>query len=330
MMGSRAAFRNLDTRVSGTVRFRDGSIVRIKGIGTILFTCKNGEHGTLGNVYYIPRLTANIVSCGQLDEIGYKILVRDGVMRVCDEHVRLLAKIHRSPGRLYVLNIDIARPVCLSVVAGEDAWHWHTRFGHGNFGALQKMVREELMHGLPLVSQVEQVCEAYLEGKHWRMSIPHAVQRWTTEVLELVHGDLCSPITPMTPSGKLYFLLLIDDHSRYMWVAQLAIKDEATMVIHHIQAAAERQAIACPVHRSRGRVHRGALPQVLRRARSSAGAGGTVHTATKRCHREAKPDGGRDGAEHVEGQVPAQHLLGRSGDSGCLHTEPHDDKGQRW
>jgi hypothetical protein len=67
MTGARAMFSNLDTGVSGTVKFGDGSIVRIEGCGTILFEWKNGEHQTLGNVYFIPRLTANIINYWQLD-----------------------------------------------------------------------------------------------------------------------------------------------------------------------------------------------------------------------------------------------------------------------
>jgi hypothetical protein len=73
--GTCEAFSDLDFGVGDTVRFNDGSIVRIKGYGIILFACKNGEHQALGNVCFIPRLTANIVSCGKLDEIGYQILV---------------------------------------------------------------------------------------------------------------------------------------------------------------------------------------------------------------------------------------------------------------
>jgi hypothetical protein len=164
MTGAREAFSDLDFDVGGTVRFGDSSIVWIKGCGTILFACKNGEHRALGNVYFIPRLTANIISCGQLDEIGYQILVEGGVMNVHDEHMRLLAKIHRSPGRLYVLDIDIARPVCLSAVTGVDAWRWHAQFGHVDSGVLRKMAREGLVHGLSLLSQVDQVCEACLAG----------------------------------------------------------------------------------------------------------------------------------------------------------------------
>ena len=38
------------------------------------------------------------------------------------------------------------------------------------------------------------------------------------ETLELVHGDLCGPITSVTPGGRKYFILLVDDYSRYMWL----------------------------------------------------------------------------------------------------------------
>jgi hypothetical protein len=122
MSGARAAFADLDTGVTGSVRFGDGSVAKIEGQGTVIYSCKNGEHRALPNVYYLPRLTANIVSVGQLDESGYQVLVEAGVMRVRDEERRLLAKIHRSPGRLYVLDIDIARPVCLAARSGDSAW----------------------------------------------------------------------------------------------------------------------------------------------------------------------------------------------------------------
>ncbi|XP_072147529.1 uncharacterized protein [Setaria viridis] len=149
MTGVRSAFSDLDTGIVGTVRFGDGSIVKIEGRGTILFACKNGEHRALANTYFIPRLTANIISIGQLDEAGFKVLVDKGVMRIRDEERRLLAKVPRSPSQLYILDVDIARPVCLAAHAKEDAWLWHARFGHVNFGALRKMGREDLVRGMP-------------------------------------------------------------------------------------------------------------------------------------------------------------------------------------
>jgi hypothetical protein len=46
-----------------------------------------------------------------------------------------------------------------------------------------------------------------------------------------VHGDLCGPVTPATPRGRRYFLLLVDDLSSYMWVVVLGSKGEAADAI---------------------------------------------------------------------------------------------------
>jgi transposase InsO family protein len=54
-----------------------------------------------------------------------------------------------------------------------------------------------------------------------------------------MRGDLCGPVTPATPGGRRYFLLLIDDLSRYMWVVVLGSKGEATNAIRRTQATAE-------------------------------------------------------------------------------------------
>jgi hypothetical protein len=251
MTGCRAAFSDLDTSVTGNVRLGDGSIVPIEGCSTVLFTCKNGEHRTLANTYFLPRLAANIVSIGQLHKTGFQVLVEDGIMRVRDEQWHLLTQIPRSPGRLYVLDIKLARPVCLTARAGEDAWRWHARFGHINFTALRKMSRETLVHGLPLLMHVDQVCEACLAGKHRRAPFPQRVLSRSHEPLQLLHGDLCSPISPATPSGNRYFLLLVDDYSRFMWIKLLLSKDVAPAAIKQIQAAAESKSGSCFVHYAR-------------------------------------------------------------------------------
>jgi transposase InsO family protein len=46
-------------------------------------------------------------------------------------------------------------------------------------------------------------------------------------------------VTPATPGGRRYFLLLIDDLSRYMWVVVLGSKIEAANAIKRAQAVAE-------------------------------------------------------------------------------------------
>ncbi|XP_066323940.1 uncharacterized protein [Miscanthus floridulus] len=93
MTSSRGAFSELDTGIVGTVRFGNGSVVKIEGRDTILFACKNEEHHTLANTYFIPRLTTNVISVGQLNEVGFQVLVEGGVIIIRDEERRLLAKV---------------------------------------------------------------------------------------------------------------------------------------------------------------------------------------------------------------------------------------------
>jgi hypothetical protein len=64
MSGAWAAFKDLNTVVYGIIRFRDDSKARIKGRGTIVFICKNGQRRSFIGVYYIPWLTTNIINIG--------------------------------------------------------------------------------------------------------------------------------------------------------------------------------------------------------------------------------------------------------------------------
>jgi transposase InsO family protein len=241
MSGARMAFAELDTAVRGSVSFGDGSVANIEGCGTVLFNCKNGEHRSFVGVYYIPRLTSNIISIGQLDEAGYKINIDDGVLRIREQSRRLLARVARRADRLYVLDLDIARPVCLAARGKEEAWRWHARMGHVNMNALRKLAREEMVRGLPPIEQVDQLCDACLAGKQRRNSFPAVAQYRAERTLEIVHGDLCGPITPATPSGGRYFLLLVDDKSRFMWLSVMSTKDQAAAAIKAFQERTEAE-----------------------------------------------------------------------------------------
>ena len=56
-----------------------------------------------------------------------------------------------------------------------------------------------------------------------------------------MHGDLCGSVTSATPGGRRYFLLLVDDLSRYMLVMVLGSKGEAVDTIRRAQATAEAE-----------------------------------------------------------------------------------------
>ena len=121
----------------------------------------------------------------------------------------------RSRNRLHLLNLKVEQPICLAA-RHMESWLWHARYGHlsfDTFGWLEKMVTE-----LPHIEHADEPCDSCLVRKQRRLPLPKTVKYYATEALELVHGDLCGPITPATPGGRKYFILLVDDYSWYMWL----------------------------------------------------------------------------------------------------------------
>lgn len=241
MTGRREFFAELDSDARGSVKFGDASAVEIKGVGSVIFTTKTGEHRLLTGVYYIPALRNSIISLGQLDENGSRVLIEHGVLRIWDRQRRLLAKVPRGENRLYVLDVQVAQPVCLAVRRDDEAWQWHERFGHLHFEALKRLSAKEMVRGLPCLDHVEQFCDICVLTKQRRLPFPQQASFRAKERLELVHGDLCGPVTPATPGGRRYFLLLVDDLSRYMWVMVLGSKGEAPDAIRRAQVAVEAE-----------------------------------------------------------------------------------------
>jgi transposase InsO family protein len=94
---------------------------------------------------------------------------------------------------------------------------------------------------LPQLAHIDQLCDIYVTTKHQCAPFPKQAKYRADKPLELVHGDLCGHITPATPGGRRYILLLVDDATRYMWTAFLADKSSAPESIKKIQAAAENK-----------------------------------------------------------------------------------------
>ncbi|CAD6226085.1 unnamed protein product [Miscanthus lutarioriparius] len=97
----------------------------------------------------------------------------------------------------------------------------------GVWVSLRELGRRDVVSGMPIVDRVEQVCDSCVMGKQHRAPFPCVSTYRAERGLELFHTDLCGQISPPTPGGKSYFLLIVDDHSRFMWVEMLRSKDEA-------------------------------------------------------------------------------------------------------
>ena len=198
MTGCREALVSLDTSVRGTVRFGDGSLVEIEGIGSVVLQTKKEGHKVLTEVYYIPKLRSNIVILGQLEEGGCKVVLEDGYFKVFDVGRSLLARAPRVRNRLYLLKMHLAVPVCLVAKTDDQAWLWHGRYGHLTFQALCELGVKGMVDGIPLLDRVEEVCDGCALGKHQRHPFPQVASYRAEKGLDLVHADLCGQIQPKT------------------------------------------------------------------------------------------------------------------------------------
>jgi hypothetical protein len=188
MTHRREFFTKLDSSVRGSVKFGDASDVEIKGIGSVVFTATSSEHRLLTGVYYIPTLRNPIISLGQLDENGSRVEVEHRIIRIWDPSPRLLAKVRRSPNRLYILNVKVAQPCCLAARRDNGAWRWHEHFGHLNFETLKRLSAQEMVQGMPCLDHVEQFCDVCVLTKQRRLPFPQQSSFQAKERLELVHG----------------------------------------------------------------------------------------------------------------------------------------------
>ncbi|XP_074361123.1 uncharacterized protein LOC141701346 [Apium graveolens] len=127
MTGQRSKFKMLDECVKGQVKFGDGSMVEIKGKGTVSLKCKTGEERELHEVFFIPSLCNNIISLGQLSEAGNKVVLNGEYLWIHEKQGKLLMKVKRSANRLYKIIIESGEPKCLLLRSNENA-------GCGTFG----------------------------------------------------------------------------------------------------------------------------------------------------------------------------------------------------
>ena len=168
------------------------------------------------------------MSLGQLTETGHKIVMDEDELDVfIKKPWRLLMEVKRTPNYLYHINLQIASPVSLLARLEEPAWLWHARLGHVNFQALKLLIDKQMAAGVPQTVHPHQLCHACLVAKQARLPFPAVVRYRAKKPLELLHIDLCGPITPSTPAGNHYIMLIVDDFSCCMWMHVLKSMDQA-------------------------------------------------------------------------------------------------------
>ncbi|GJX86190.1 putative ribonuclease H-like domain-containing protein [Tanacetum coccineum] len=172
-------------------------------------------------------------------------LVLSPDFKLLDES-QVLLKVPRQ-NNMYSFDLKNVVPsgglTCLFAKATIDESNlWHRRLGHINFKTMNKLVRGNLVRGLPSkLFENDHTCVAFQKGKQHKASCKTKLVSSISQPLQMLHMDLFGPTSVRSINHKIYCLVVIDDYSRFSWVFFLATKDETSGILKTFITGIENQ-----------------------------------------------------------------------------------------
>ena len=189
----------------------------------MLFQATESRKAVLYDVLYVPKLTCNLfsvraaVSKGNATEFGpQKCCIRDEY-----------GKLHGMGSlvdKIYQIDCQVAITTDTAYISAESSQSsdlWHQCLGHVHELRLKKCLENESVQGINIKKMTElSFCKGCLAGKMCRK--PSSTNR-----LQLVHSDVCSPMHMPLIGGAKYFVTFIDNYTRCCAVHFKRHKSEA-------------------------------------------------------------------------------------------------------
>ncbi|CAI7892790.1 unnamed protein product [Closterium sp. NIES-53] len=234
--------------------------------------CLAAPSGLLSGLH-LPSFSTNLVSGADLQDSWVDQFTPGGLCVThctCSRTGRHVATFIRRPGSsLYTLTtapppvsassqVDASRQVfaaaprsspasapCSCRPLAHETLLWHHRLGHSSLPRLRCMASRALVSGLPrslppLPPGPAPTCVPCVEGR--QRAAPHSSSFPPTEApLQTLHMDVWGPARVREQGHECYFLLVVDDYSRYTTVFPLRSKGEVTKVLIDWISGARRQ-----------------------------------------------------------------------------------------
>ncbi|GJU57811.1 putative ribonuclease H-like domain-containing protein [Tanacetum coccineum] len=220
MTGNKAYLAEYQDYNGGPVAF-GGSKGYITGKGNI----KTGKLD-FKDVCFVKELHHfNLFSMSQMCDNKNKVLFIDTECLVLYSDFKfhgenkVLLRIPRQ-NNMYSFNLENIVPsgglACLIAKAIVDESNkWHMRLGHVNLKNINKLVKGNLVRGLPLkIFQNDHTCVACQKGKQYKATYKAKIVSSISQPLQLLHIDLFGPTSVRSINHKTYCLVITDGFSR--------------------------------------------------------------------------------------------------------------------
>ncbi|GJT66369.1 putative ribonuclease H-like domain-containing protein [Tanacetum coccineum] len=204
------------------------------------------------DVYFVKELKFNLFSVSQMCDKKNSVLFTETECLILSPDFKLLdesqvlLKVPRQ-NNMYSFNLKNVVPsgglTCLFAKATIDESNlWHRRLGHVNFKTMNKLVRGNLVRGLPSkLFENDHTCVACQKGKQHKASCKTKLVSSISQPLQMLHMDLFGLTFVKSINHKTYCLVVTDDFSRFSWVFFLATKDETSGILKTFITGIENQ-----------------------------------------------------------------------------------------
>ncbi|GJQ98573.1 putative ribonuclease H-like domain-containing protein [Tanacetum coccineum] len=204
------------------------------------------------DVYFVKELKFNLFSVSQMCDKKNSVLFTETECLVLSPDFKLLDEsqvLLKVPRQNNMYNFDLKNVVpsggltCLFAKATIDESNlWHRRLGHINFKTMNKLVKGNLVRGLPSkLFENDHTCVACQKGKQHKASCKTKLVSSISQPLQMLHMDLFGPTSIRSINHKIYCLVVIDNYSRFSWVFFLATKDETSGILKTFITGIENQ-----------------------------------------------------------------------------------------
>ncbi|KAJ1685430.1 hypothetical protein LUZ63_016820 [Rhynchospora breviuscula] len=205
----------------------DGKGLQITHIGSV--TVNLGTHTiVLSQVLLVPSFTKNLISLSRFLSDNTNLVVDFSscfcIIKDCLTSKTLLQA--RACNGLYLITTTAH---CLpQAFLGErvDADLWHFRLGHPSLATTKKLIAD---YSLPCNKSVLNMCiDCNLAKSH---KLPFTLSTTVSHApLELLHADVWGPAPVVTNNGFRYYVVFVDDFTKFAWIFFLQSKDEVLQV----------------------------------------------------------------------------------------------------
>ncbi|GAU33426.1 hypothetical protein TSUD_380620 [Trifolium subterraneum] len=242
MTGNKSILTDFNKCLNTRIKLANGNFIAAEGMGNVVIQRSNGKKTVIEKVLYVPGMKCNLMSVGQLLEKGFKAVFEGETLKLFDSKQRLILKTAQSQNRTFKTQVKTIEVECLATsTEDKDSDLWHIRYGHLNFKSLSMLNSKNMVLGLSSVIAPVDTCTTCLLGKHPRSSFKSNLPMRSSEVLNVVHSDICGPIDVLSTGGNKYFITFVNEYSRMIWLYHIKAKSEAFEVFKRFKTLVEKQ-----------------------------------------------------------------------------------------